>query len=215
MKKIIFNFAHLQKQVTYPKVEVAESPKIESSIQVCSVKSTHVEAEAAEAEEEEEEDEDEGEEENDETGDDELIYVTRSTMTCEEDFVLPAKEESPRSESDDYQSDEDYTEDKESVEGEPEQRNRERHRNEQNPLKCRRTCTFEECIENLHRGRPVHYCSGDASPCERNKCPVGIDGEFRCVLGHWGEEEVPPPKGSKKRNRGEKESKFPSGSNRR
>lgn len=192
---------------------MAESPKIESSGQVVE----QVEAEAGEEEGKEDE-----EEENDGTGDDELIYVTRSTMTCEEDFVLPAKEESPRAESDDYQSDEDYTEEKESVEGEPEQRNRDRNRNEQNPLKCRRTCTFEECIENLHRGRPVHYCSGDASPCERNKCPVGMDGishhgsqEFRCALGHWGEEEVPPPKGSKKRNRGEKESKFPSGSNRR
>lgn len=206
MKEFFLNFAHSFTQATYPKVQVAESPKIESTV------SKQLEAE---------EEEDEEEVDNNETGDDEPIYVARSTMTCEEDFVLPAKEESPCSESEDYQSDED-TEEKESVEGETEQRNRDRNRNEHNPPKCRRTCTFEECIENLHRGRPVHYCSGDASPCERNKCPVGIDGishngsrEFRCMLGHWGEEEVPPQRGSKKRNRGEKESKFPSGSNRR
>lgn len=192
---------------------MAESPKVESSVQV---------TEQVEAEEEEEGEEEEEEEENGETDGDETIYVTRSTMTCEEEFVLPAREETSRSESDDYQSDEDYTEEKESVEGETEQKNRDRNRNEHNPPKCRRTCTFEECIENLHKGRPVHYCSGDASPCERNKCPVGIDGvshhgsrEFHCVLGHWGEEEVPPPRSSKKRNRGEKESKFPSGSNRK
>lgn len=187
-------------QASIPKVEVAESPNIESSAQVT---------------EQEEEEEDE---ENDDTGDDdEPVYVARSTMTCEEDFVLPAKEEPLSSESDDYQSDEYYTEEKESVEGETEQRNSNRNRNEHNPPKCRRTCTFEECIENLHRGRPVHYCSGDANPCERNKCPMGLDGighhgsrEFRCVLGHWEEEEVPPQRGSKKRNRGEKEGKVPS-----
>lgn len=201
MKEIIYNFAPLLTQASYPKVEVADSPKIESSAQVT---------------EQQQEEEEEEKEENDETGDDEPIYVARSTMTYEEDFILPAKEESASSESDDYQSDEDYTEEKESVEGETEQRTRDRNRNEHHPPKCRRTCTFEECIENLHRGRPVHYCSGDASACERNKCPLGLDGishhgsrEFRCVLEHWGEEEAPPPRGSK-RNGGEKETKFPS-----
>lgn len=200
VKEIIYNFAPLLTQATYPKVEVADSPKIESSAQVT----------------EQQQEEEEEEEQNDETGDDEPIYVARSTMTCEEDFILPVKEETPSSESDDYQSDEDFTEEKEPVEGETEQRTRDRNRNEHNPPKCRRTCTFEECIENLHRGRPVHYCSGDASACERNKCPMGLDGvshhgsqEFRCVLEHWGEDEAPPPRGSK-RNRGEKETKFPS-----
>lgn len=183
-------------QATYPKLESAESPNIEASAQVT-----------------EQEDDDE---ENDEFGAAEPLYITRSTMTCEEDYALPDNEEPQSSESDDDQSDVDYREEKELLEGDTELKNRDRNRNEYSPPKLRRTCTFEECIENLHRGRPVHYCSGDANPCERNKCPVGVDGighgsrEFHCAQAHGVEHERPPSRASKKRNRGDREANCPS-----
>lgn len=181
-------------QATYPKLESAESRNIEASAQVT-----------------EQEDDDE---ENDELGAAEPLYITRSTMTCEEDYALPDKEELRSSESDDDQSDVDDREEKEVLEGDTELKNR--NRNEYNPPKLRRTCTFEECIENLHRGRPIHFCSGDANPCERNKCPVGAEGighgsrEFHCAQAHGVDHERPPSRASKKRNRGEREAKLPS-----